>query len=338
MGGFKIIENFTSIVVLLVLSASAAAVCPGAHARGDTAPWSTVRTATADDNAEHVFFYAVDGTLLQWSTRPGHLSIIKECLHSVQALAFSSQKKLLIVGDSGGELELISLGASPRTLFSRQFGDGINEVVFSRNSREILIEQRHCLRLWNVAAKKEIWRRDTDDEVVRAVFNADGSEIAVSLASKILILTAATGQQRNVVEMEQIRPLVSDVAFNSSGDKLVAAVNNDVVILDVRSGRKEKTLAGKAGDLIGLTLMNGGKEGIVVGDDNLIQKWDLLTGSVLFSRNLPRGLVTKNGHYLVNTTERPGEIEVWQVSPQKRSHALLYKSPKDRPQGELTYP
>ncbi|HET9789801.1 MAG TPA: PQQ-binding-like beta-propeller repeat protein [Candidatus Angelobacter sp.] len=249
----------------------------------------------------------------------------------MQALAFSPQKKLLVTGDSGGELEFISVGASPRTIFSRQFEGGINEIVFSPTSGEVLIEQRRRLSLWNVATKKEIWWRDTDDEVVRAAFSSDGSEIAVSLASRIMVLDRATGEKRNIFEMDEIRPFVSDLAFSRNGEKLIAAVNSDLVILDARSGRRQKTLAGKSGDLITVTLLDRGDLAIVVGENNLIQKWDLLKGSVLSSWDLPPGLITNSGRYLVNTTERAGEIEVWQLSPQKRSHALHYKSPKDTP-------
>lgn len=324
-------EIFRSILVLLILSTASAAVCPGAHAHGDTEPWSAVRTYTADSNAGQVFFYAVDGTLVQWSTPTGHLNTIKECLYSVQALTFSPKKHLLVVGDSVGDLELISVGASPRTIFSRQFEGGINEIVFSPSSGEMLIEQRRHLSLWSVATKKEIWSRDTDDEIVRAAFSADGSEIAVSLASKIMLVDGATGEKQKLFEMDEIRPFVSDLAFSRNGEKLIAAVNSDLVIVDARSGRRQKTLPGKSGDLITVTLIDGGDQALVVGENNLIQKWDLLKGSVLSSWDLPRGLITNRGRYLVNTTERAGEIEVWQLSPQKRSHALHYKSPKDTP-------
>jgi len=319
----------TTFILMLALSAASAAVCPGNHVPDDSDPWSSILSYTADENANQIFFYAVDGTLIEWNTQTDKRTIIKDCLHSVRALAFSSRQQLLVVGDSGGGLELITIGAIPRTIFSEQFDDGIDEVTFSPSDQEILISQRRSLRLWNLPARKEIWRRETDNDVTRAVFGPDNSQIAVSLGSKILMLAVKTGEKRNLFEMAEIRPLVSDLAFSKSGDRLVAAVNNDLVIFNPATGKREKTYSATNADLIAVTLIRGGEQGVTVSENKTIQKWDLLKGSILFSWNLPMGLVARNGNYLVNTTEHPGQIEVWQLSPQRRLHMLQYHSPKD---------
>jgi len=290
---------------MLALSAASAAICPGNHVPDDSDPWSSILSYTADENANQIFFYAVDGTLIEWNTQTDKRTIIKDCLHSVRALAFSSRQQLLVVGDSGGGLELITIGAIPRTIFSEQFDDGIDEVTFSPSDQEILISQRRSLRLWNLPARKEIWRRETDNDVTRAVFSPDNSQIAVSLGSKILMLAVKTGEKRNLFEMTEIRPLVSDLAFSKSGDKLVAAVNNDLIIFNPATGKREKTYSATNADLIAVTLIRGGEQGVTVSENKTIQKWDLLKGSILFSWNLPMGLVARNGNYLVITTEHP---------------------------------
>ena len=295
-----------------------------------TVPWSTLNTFTVDSDATRVFAYAVDGTLIMWNTETRKSSVILECLHSVQSLALGKDKKLLVVGSNDGTIEFISVDLPhyPRT--SRKVKGSVDQILIAPNGDAMLTLQRNQLTLWNLHRRVAIWSKSASEELVRVAFSPDGTLLAITTGDSILLMDVATGRLTRRLDVQGVDIFISDLAFTRNGGWLAAGVNNDLVIFDPITGIRLRTLSGHSDQVIALTMLDDGKRAISVGEDQTLRTWDLDAGVLLSTSRLPPGLVTHDGRFLINTTSRSGEIEVWDIPSQKRLQTLTYRSPLEK--------
>ena len=299
-----------------------------AEVKLDTVPPSSIVVFTADTGASDVIGYAADGTVLRWDITHPEPSVVIDCERSVQALALTKDKKLLVAGDAGGNLDFVNLDRLGYPRVRRRVGDGIDRIRFAPDEKTFLVLQRHTLALWSRGQKIELWSRNTSQNLVEASFRSDGRRIAVSTGSGISIFNSATGEQIRHMEMPEVAPLISDLAYADDNKFLVAALDSDLVVLDPDTGKRTETISGGGGQIAAMTLLDDGKQAITVGDDNTLRRWNLTAGTLIDSwRQQSPGLVTNDGKYLINTQEQPGEIDVWEIGSRTRMRTLRYKSP-----------
>ncbi len=294
--------------------------------------WSELTAFTVSPDAAQAFASAVDGTVMAWDTRNDKKFPVVNCdRYRGSALDFSSERKLLALGDEGGILHLIPLlpQKSPQIL-QQLGGGGIEQVLFGPSFGSVLAIHQHQIDLWSILTRKVIWSKRTPQELVRAAINPDGKLIAVSNGTGISLLSFATAAPVRDIDLSDMNSFVSDLAFARDGNHLVAAVGNEIKIFDVDTGRVTRTLTGHTDSVIAVTVLDDGKHAISVGEDQTLREWDLRTGTLFSTWDVTPGYVTTNGAYLINRTSHPGELSVWKIQDRKRLYVLSYRSDLDK--------
>jgi WD40 repeat protein len=323
------------ISALLVLSAAGFghAACPAVAggAYMETVPWSTVRAFAVDRDAGQIAAFAADGTLMSWNTSTRLRSTVVECMQSVVALAFSPDGKLLIAGGQDGSLSFIRFDLPAHPMTSRKLPAGVGRIVVAASGNGMLTLQRHSITLWNLDQREIIWDRSLAAELTSAAFSPDGSWIAVSAGQDILIWEAATGKLvRRFRAQKRVGDFVGDVTFTPDGKTLLAGLFNDIAVLDAVSGRQLRALSGHTNFILSLTVPEGGRLAVSVADDRTLRTWNLDTGALISTSNLPPGIVSRDGRYLTSAIFNSGRVEMWELSSKRLLQVFAYQSPRDR--------
>lgn len=323
-------KSFRSFVLLFFITGVGQAVSPeGAY--GETVPWSTVNAFAVNRDSTAIAAFAVDGTLVSWNVPTGVRSIIVEGMHRVEALAFSPDGKILVAGGSDGNLTFIRFDLPNHPITSRKLTSAIGRIVMASSGNRMLSLQSHSLALWNLDQREIIWERNTAAELSSAAFSPDGSLIALSAGQDILIWEAATGNPvPGFRAQERVGDFVADVTFTPDGKTLLAGLFNDIAVFDTVSGRQLRALSGHTDFVLALTVPDGGRQIFSVADDRTLRIWDINTGELISTFDMPPGIVSHDGRFLISAIFNSGRLEMRYLSAKRLLQVFTYRSPRDR--------
>jgi RNA polymerase sigma factor (sigma-70 family) len=231
---------------------------------------------------------AADGVVL-WETATGKtLSrfVGPEPVHSV---ARSPDGKVLAAGELGGvriwdvgtgrelgRLPVTHLGMYPGT-----------RLVFSPDGK--ILATGHQLgasplpvTVWDVAARKELWRHDGGDGGTwyPVTFTPDGKTLVVGQlrGTRIVWLDARTGQQRRLLELPRPGP-GPGVVLSVDGNTLATGAGGEqtVRLWDMATGKARALPGCRAGE-VPRAFSHDGKVLASTGADKTLRLWDVATG------------------------------------------------------------
>ncbi len=142
-------------------------------------------------------------------------------------------------------------------------------------------EKEESLHIWDVNSGKEIFSVK-DKRAGGSAFSPDGSLVALGLWDQVILCDAATGKRLRTFEGAFISvPL----AFSPNGELLaVGTVGGEVILYEVKTGRKISSVRGHASMVTSLSFSPDGRRlASTANSDQKIKLWDTKTGQELIS-------------------------------------------------------
>ncbi len=177
------------------------------------------------------------------------------------------------------------LGTGPETVGELRRLDGhqgpVQALALSPDGRQALSgsgapDGDRTLRLWNVAAGKEVARLGKPDtEVLAVAFSPDGT-LALSGGADGIVRLWGVSARAEVRQFTGHKGAVRAVAFSADG-RLAASGGADKVVRlwDVETGKARQELADHTGTVYGVTFSPDGKLVASVGADGTLLLWDV---------------------------------------------------------------
>jgi WD40 repeat protein len=146
-------------------------------------------------------------------------------------------------------------------------GEGASPEVWDANSGELLLTLKgHTAKAPGIA------------------FSPDGSTIAtVGNDQTARIWDAVTGRERTVINIGRPGEPSGHVSFMPDGRRVVVATGHTAQLVDIASGRIERTFSGHDGEIITLAVDPGGSMLATTSDDKSVRVWSTYTGGQLLT-------------------------------------------------------
>jgi WD40 repeat protein len=193
--------------------------------------------------------------------------------------------------DTGKELHRLAMGT-----------DGASRIAFSPDSKRIAIGTVARVRVWDMAAWKEVAADEAAHRqpVSRIAFSPrDDLVVTAGEDETVRIWEAATGKQRSVLRHDAFAGggvrYVRDLVVSPDGKRLASSALDDTVrVWDMATGKEIYKLAGH-GNLGGrraLRFSPDGKRLVSWGDcESFLRVWDMATGKALLEHRIrPSGV------------------------------------------------
>lgn len=197
-----------------------------------------------------------------------------------QAIAFSPDGKLLVIGTSANKLVVFNTTAWQMVKTIEQ-KDQVTAVTFSPDGRLIASGGRdERVYIINAASGEIVQKFKAYSDVDALAFNRDGSLLAVACDKQNAMLW-------DVKKNELARDLssgtgnIQSIAFSPDGSRVAGGNRgNKVIIWDTASGREIKTLIGHSHNVRTIAYSPNGKFLVSGGADNTVIIWDANTGEL----------------------------------------------------------
>jgi WD40 repeat protein len=254
----------------------------------------------------------------------------------VMAIAFSPDGRVLARAGSVVDLWDLSTGSRICTLTQEPSFSPIRSLTFSAagkflassSSIQFSGKESNTVRLWDVAACRELSPLSGHDDTVNAVvFSLRGNLLASGSKDGVVKFWDATTLSPIKSEVKYARA-VRSVAFSPDGRTLATAAGHVVNLWDVRTGVQIATLAGHTDTINSVVFSGDGKHLVTGSDDATIRLWDLETRSTTKTFTGHEGAVravtfNPRGDRLVSGGWDK-TVRLWDVKDKERS-SILYQ-------------
>lgn len=179
-----------------------------------------------------------------------------------------------------------------------------------------------AVAIWNLGSRERVanWRFSQSISLLH--FSRDGSLLAVKCSD-------ADDRRRDIVRILEVAgraeplvavpvPMCNGLGFTPDARRLLAPSGDDVLILDVRTGRAERVLHGGRGTTHPFALSFDGRVAAAVQSDRQIIVWDVRSGQQRFILSGHRDRISAmafapDGRSLV-TGDEHGVVKVWNLA------------------------
>ncbi|KAF9901539.1 hypothetical protein EC991_006020, partial [Linnemannia zychae] len=203
---------------------------------------------------------------------------------SITAIAFSSNRDLLVYGDMLGTISIRENTGNftADTLSFQAHSDYISDLVFSSDGRRIATSsQDNKFGLWDVTSGECLWPKGKikrHEGASSVAFSPDGTLLASSGSDKVIKLwDAASGICKS--QLKGHDGPISKVVFSPSGLQIASASSDKTVrVWSVPNGNCEYTLLGHSERVISIAYSPDGQDLASCSEDSTIRTWDPRSG------------------------------------------------------------
>ena len=261
------------------------------------------------------------------ATFDGHTDI-------VNSVAFSPDGKTLAAGSHYMTIKLWDVatgkeqadlkGSAVRDGAQRAHTEPVQSVAYSPGGKTLASgSQDHTIRLWDVATGKERAVLGHGQTVYSVAYSPDGKTLASGSGGiengRIKLWDVATGKEK--ANLKGPVNLVYSVAFSPDGKTLATLEGNQIVLLDVASGKKTATLG--TGNWGALAFSPDGKILAAAGEKTIL--WDVASAKETYAA--PDHLSVVSVAYsldgkILASARVDNTIKLWDVASRKNTATL----------------
>jgi WD40 repeat protein len=270
-----------------------------------------------------------------WETSTGNLLQTLSAHEMVGALAFSSDGRLLVSGNtmwggrsSKGPVQIwdVRTGRMLRRLQSP--AGGINAIRFGTGGKTIIMGSVNgTAQIWDALSGKVLWKLPgTGGSWGNTAFSRDGRRMATARGHKVSFYDLARRKLTETLESSSL--FVESIALSTDAKRLAVAnsgSDNAVIVFDVASGKDIRTIYNLDGIPRTTALSPDGKTVASVGD-NYLQMWDVNTGRLKYklksSGGVRQALLFSVDGQMIASGGDDGVLRLWSVATGKLRHEL----------------
>jgi WD40 repeat protein len=175
------------------------------------------------------------------------------------------------------------------------------------------------IKIWNSSSGQILLNNIRGIGFVRATWNLDGTQIAVTdLSGGLAIYNAATGQS-----IQRPNLIIVEVDWSPDGSKLLTTdyYGNNVLIVNSTNGRVLNTLTGHSASVGSLEWSPDGNKIASGSNDGNVRVWNASSGQQLLSLSAHTGYVTSVAwnpdNLLLATTGVDGKLRIWDTATEE---------------------
>lgn len=250
------------------------------------------------------------GASLLWTIGSDRPPTRLEFPAEVTAVGFSPDDRSYACGTSDGKVRMARRDGQGKPVEIDPFNgqDGrlpVFGVALSSSGRRAVIRLNHSTLLWDIEARRSVEGAEINvegqyAETRSSAFSPVGKWLAVGgggqakgvIHAQLYLCDAATGRRVRALQAIPANPAagwanghrwyVDKVAFSPDGRFLLSgSMDGTVILWDVESGRKLRTLAGHDGAVTGLGFTPDGRQMLTTASDFTTRVWDFATGAEL---------------------------------------------------------
>jgi eukaryotic-like serine/threonine-protein kinase len=236
------------------------------------------------------------GGILTWDAASGRkLATIGADQRVPEGIAYSRDGTRLFSSERKGQVDVWNAATGALLLSLKGHKGEVFVVAFVSDDLGVVTAgDDGTVRLWDPATGLERQRIRTheggpaviDKRPIGLAVSPDGCRIAtVTPSGPARIWDRASGQALLTIgSPAKTKPSGAGIAFDSNGDRLAFAGDNDeVLIVDAADGRTLATLTGHTGEVESIAFAPDGSRIAVSGADRIIRVWDPVRGDELLS-------------------------------------------------------
>jgi dipeptidyl aminopeptidase/acylaminoacyl peptidase len=211
----------------------------------------------------------------------------------VVTAAFADGGRRLILGGAGGLVRQADPATGKVLRRFPAFGEKATTVMFGPGCRlaAFTVGDAAEVRLWDVAAGKELRRLKTPQGISLVGFGPRGRLLAILEGDGVVALQEGrlpTLRLWDTTTGQSVRPFdlaTTELTFAPNGKVMAAAEESGITLWEVATGKRRCRLPGASGGSATLAFSPDGRWLAAGGNDEVVRLWDVLTGE------LRRGLV-----------------------------------------------
>jgi len=210
-------------------------------------------------------------------------SSFAETFGGVISVAFSPDGKLLVMGDTNGEIRLYQVADGKQIFAYKGHTNWVTSLAFSPDGSTLASSSTdYAVKLWDVATGQCLHSlQGHDNEVWSVVFNPDGQTLASgSDDHTIRIWNVSTGECKRIF-LGHTNHVLS-IAFSPDGQILASGNHDQMVRLwDVSTGECKGIFQGHSNPIRSVTFSPNGQTLASGSEDHTVKLWDISTGECL---------------------------------------------------------
>ncbi|KAB8313851.1 hypothetical protein SD81_040435 [Tolypothrix campylonemoides VB511288] len=210
-------------------------------------------------------------------------SVFAETFGGVVSVAFSSDGKLLALGDTNGDIHLYQVSDWKQLLTCKGHANWVVSLAFSLDGRTLASSSiDYTVKQWDVNTGECLQiLQGHDNEVWSVAFSPDGNTLASASDDQTMKLwSVSTGECKRTFQGHT--SWVCSVAFSKDGQTLVSGSDDHTIkVWNINTSECLKTFRGHCDGIRSITFSPDGKMLVSGSEDQTVKLWDVTTGECL---------------------------------------------------------